>query len=98
MHLESAHNGIGVNLITSNSYIFPLLSTPGSRGSLSAHLHDEIINKNCLETGLCWRHGPWSKDGLCKVKQIKKSEKTMEVDGWVQVSLGNFSLWKIVPK
>ena len=28
--------------------------------------------------------------GLCKVKKFKKSEITMEVGGWVQVSLGFF--------
>ena len=35
--------------------------------------------------------------GLCKEKKFKKSEITMEVGGWVQVSLG-FCCWKIVPK
>ena len=36
--------------------------------------------------------------GLCKEKTFQKSEITMEVGGWVQVSLGIFFVWKIVPK
>ena len=38
-----------------------------------------------------------STKGLCKEKKFQKSEITMEVGGWVQVSLWIF-LWKIVPK
>ena len=32
----------------------------------------------------------WTTKGLCKEKKFKKSESTMEVGGWVQVSLGIF--------
>ena len=31
-------------------------------------------------------------------KKFPKSEITVEVGGWVQVSLGSFFVWKIVPK
>ena len=38
-----------------------------------------------------------STKGLCKDKKFQKSEITMEVGGWVQVSLGTF-FWNIIPK
>ena len=36
--------------------------------------------------------------GALQRKKFKKSEITMEVGGWVQVSLGFLCVWKIVPK
>ena len=36
--------------------------------------------------------------GFAKKKKFQKSEITMEVGGRVQVSLGFFCFWKIVPK